>query len=198
MLITLQSDSDANANAFTNFFKEPVAIAPNSEISLVNMAYKFENSFTIDASNDEFTLDLGDGDEFTVALTNGNYTADGFLTELNAGLATALADEDYRIVRAFPTAFQKFAFVDSGKNQLKLTLDYAPEDWEISPVKPDADTDIIREETHLDQCSLTSEGAGIILNDNNTDAFNISFFNAGQSETVFNYLWGNAQGNGAI
>ncbi len=58
MLITLQSDSDANANAFTNFFKEPVAIAPNSEISLVNMAYKFENSFTIDASNDEFTLDV--------------------------------------------------------------------------------------------------------------------------------------------
>jgi len=197
MLITLQSDNDANANAFTNFFKEPVAIAPNSEIALVNMAYKFKNAFTIDASTDEFTLELGDSDAFTVALTQGNYTADGFLTELNDGLALALADEPYRTSRAFPQSFQKFAFVDSGKNQLKLTLDYAPVDWEVNPAKPEAETTIVREETHLEQCSLTSDGAGIILNDNNTDAFNISYFNAGQSETDFYYLWGAAQGNGA-
>lgn len=41
MLITLQSNSNADASQFVNFFKETVQIQPDSEIALVQVSYEF-------------------------------------------------------------------------------------------------------------------------------------------------------------
>ena len=43
MLITLQSNNDADASDFSNYFKETVQILPDSEVGFISLAYQFTN-----------------------------------------------------------------------------------------------------------------------------------------------------------
>jgi hypothetical protein len=101
MLITLQSSSDVDANDFTNFFKETVQIQPHSEIALVNVSYKYDNSIVISSgSNDGYSIELS-GEDLPVSIPAGSYAPADLVTALNSSLRSTLTTADYRIQQSY-------------------------------------------------------------------------------------------------
>lgn len=129
MLITLQSNSDSDANQFTNFFKEPIQIQPDSEVALVNFAYKFTDSFTVTAGNQDFNIIIG-GETITCSVATGSYTSETFLTALNTALTAGIATARYEVQQLFPTNHQKFTWATTKNEKLNLSLAYVPEAWD--------------------------------------------------------------------
>lgn len=198
MLITLQSNSDSDANQFTNFFKEPVQIQPNSEVALVSIAYKFENTIVIDATNDTFNIQLGT-ENLTVTVAQGNYNSDTFLAALNTALDTAIAAGAYRTQQAFPSGDSQFAWANGTKTQLKLALSYSPGNWDDDDglINDSYDGVTVRKEVFLDDPNMMdNDGDGIIIKvstaasnwSNNTGIAGLA------DGSVSNALWGTGAG----
>ena len=136
MLITLQSNSDADCNDFTNFFKETVMIEPKSEIALVNISYNFESGITLTALNNTFTVKLAKDVATVITIPIGDYSPESFLLAIQTALNTFLAARPYEIGKLF-----KISATADSKNILTIEFDYDPQEWEVDVVKKTATTD---------------------------------------------------------
>lgn len=110
MLITLKSNSDADAVQFQNHFQEGIIIQPHSEIALVSSSYDIGHTVAIKTGvNDTFEVQAdptGFGLAITVTLNAGTYTLPSLCTEiLRATNASA----------AYSAAFTATVFPSSGR-----------------------------------------------------------------------------------
>jgi hypothetical protein len=165
MLITLQSDSGGNANQFSNYFREPVQIQPGSEIALVAIAYVFENSIVVDATNDTFNIQLGTENLTVVVAQSATYTKATFLVALNVALNTALTTSAYRTQQAFPVTDNYFDWADATESSLKLILAYSPTDWDDDDglVKSVSGGVIRKGITLANPAMMSASGDGILI-----------------------------------
>ena len=135
MLITLQSNNNGDASDFVNYFKETVMIEPKSELSLVNISYKFENGITITTGvNDEFSVSLGQDNVLGVAVVPaGEYATDAdFATACETALHGLINTLPYWKTQAFPLSSQTFTVEGASTDRLKITLQYDPQEWDNS------------------------------------------------------------------
>lgn len=195
MLITLQSNSDSDASQFTNYFKQTVQIEPNSEIALVSICYKFENSIVVNSTNKVFTVQLGT-ELLTCTLIEGTYNdSDLFLGALNTALETAINASKYHTQLAFPTTDNFFTWTDAAKTKLKLTLAYSPNDWDLNSLVKKTAAGVVRQEIILDNAGMMSDdGDGIIIREStaaNDWSLNTTIAGEGAER---NCLWGTAFG----
>jgi len=85
MLITLKSNSDADATQFQNHFPEGIIIEPNSEIALVSSSYDIGHTIAIkEGVNDTFIVNVDplQANVNTVTLAAGTYTLPTLCTEI--------------------------------------------------------------------------------------------------------------------
>lgn len=132
MLITLQSNNDADASDFVNFFKETVMIEPKSELSLVNISYNFENGITVVAGvNDTFRVSLGTDNDFgTATVQAGEYATDAdFAAACETALHALIDTKEYWLRQAFPKVSQTFTITGASTDRLTITLQYDPQEW---------------------------------------------------------------------
>jgi hypothetical protein len=197
MLITLQSNSDSDASDFTNFFKETVQIPEHAEIALLGCSYKFTKSFTVTALNNTFTVRWGTSGNLQATIAEGEYTPDQFLSALNVALQDLIADPTlpYRIQLAFPANAQSWAFTDSNKARIKLTLTYTPDDWDGAFV--DKDSLVERQQITLtaDAMMANITPDGIVNKTSYSNNFIAQKFTSGNPDGTI--LWGHAEGNEA-
>lgn len=185
MLITLQSNSDADCNDFRNFFKETVMIEPKSEIALVNISYNFESGITLTALNNTFTVKLAKDVATVITIPIGDYTPASFLTAIQTALNTFLTARPYEIGKLF-----KISATADSKNVLTIEFDYDPQEWQVDVVKKTATTDrqaIILSNTN----AMSDSGDGIILQTSDTAGLNLATFESGSGGV--NYpIWATA------
>lgn len=195
MLITLQSNSDADASQFTNYFKQSVQIEPGSEIALVSLCYKFENSIVVNGTNNVFTVQLGT-QLLTCTVIAGTYaTSDLFLAALNTALTTAIDASKYHTQLAFPTTDNFFSWTDPEKTKLKLTLAYSPVDWDLDSLVKKTAAGVVRKQIDLDDAGMMSDdGDGIVVRVSTAaDDWSVNTTIAG-TDITRNCLWGTAFG----
>ena len=86
MLITLKSNSDADAVQFQNHFQEGIIIEPHSEIALVSSSYDIGHTVAIKTGvNDTFTVNadpIDFGTDIQVTLDAGTYTLPSLCAEI--------------------------------------------------------------------------------------------------------------------
>jgi len=196
MLITLQSNSDADASDFTNYFKQTVTIPANSEVALHNICYKFENSFVILVGvNDEYTIRFADDTvDITFTVVAGSYSPDEFIDALNASIVAGLATAPYKIRRLFPASGLVWAFTSSSKNQIKLTIVYDPQAWESLKVLNAPDTSVVRQQATLDAMDINLGGEGnIVASGVGGTGWGVRVFDSRDSLGVKHYLWGTSE-----
>ena len=185
MLITLQSNSDADASNFFNYFKETIVIKPNSELALVNCSYNYEGSITVNGSNNTFQVQLGKDALRTITLTIGSYTPQSFLQEITDSITTFFTATPYEIERAF-----RIEAVSDGSNVLTLNIDYSPEEWQVLPVEKSATTD--RTAIQLSDADMMSDdGVGIITQTDTLGGLDLRKWNSGTSGNLYP-IWGTA------
>lgn len=206
MLITLQSNSDSDASDFVNYFKETVMIEPKSELALVNVSYKFENGITVIAGvNDTFQVSIGvDNDPFTCTVAPGEYTtAQAFADACTLALTTGIDNlpaGDYWKQRLFKDASQEFSVVGATSDRIKMTIQYAPENWDEKLVAGALISAPTRQQ-------VAGNNVGIVPNFNQgilkritggvVDAYNVDNFASGYSSGFeresLNVMWATAR-----
>lgn len=201
MLITLQSNSDADASDFVNYFKETIMIEPKSELSLVNISYKFENGITIkEGVNDEFDVSLGQNNDLgTVTVAPGEYTTDAdFATACQAALHTHINSLTYWKKQAFPVASQTFVIDGAATDRLKITLQYDPQEWNNALVGT-ATSGAIRQQAFGSNVGILPDfNKGIIKRITggvNPGVYNTDNWNSGTTDTQVdtNVIWATAR-----
>jgi len=185
MLITLQSNSDADCNDFHNFFKETVMIEPKSEIALVNISYNFESGITLTALNNTFTVKLAKDVATVITIPIGDYSPASFLLAIQTALNTFLTARPYEIGKLF-----KISATADTKNVLSIEFDYDPQEWEVDVVKKTATTD--RQAIILSNANAMSDsGDGIIIQTSDVTGLNLATFQSG-SGAVDYPIWATA------
>lgn len=189
MLITLQSTSDNDANDFSNYFRETVDILPKSEVALVSMSYNFENSITIDATNQTFQLRVGTDTLTTVTIPIGSYSPGEFETAIQNSLDNYTSNLPYQ----YSVSFSDITIGNDGVSEkLVLTIRYDPSDWDSLLVDKGATAD--RAKIQLDDPDMMSAsglGDGIITQNNTIAGLNLRSWHAGDENNTFP-LWGHA------
>ena len=185
MLITLQSNSDSDANDFLNYFKETVIVKPDSEIALVNCSYNYEGGITVDGTNNTFQVKLAKDQLRTITLTAGTYTVAGFITEITSAITTFFGVVPYEIERAFRIE----ATADS-KGILTLDFQYTPEDWTFLTVEKTSTAD--RTAIVLKNADMMSDdGDGIINQTSSTGGLDLRSWNSGSGSDLYP-IWATA------
>lgn len=188
MLITLQSNSDADANDFSNFFRETVDIVPNSEVALVSLSYNFENSISIQTGvNDSFSLRVGNDQEVALVLNAGTYTPDTFLAAINGAILGYITTRPYE----YAQSFGQIAATSSAAGILTLTVNFAPNDW--TPLKIDKDGTADRVQVVLSNNDLmVNSSPGILTQLDATGGVTSRTWRAGVLAGQYP-LWGSAE-----
>ena len=156
MLVTIASNSDADASHFTNHFPEGLLVPKNATIGVVNCSYVLREGYTIQTGlNDTFQIKLGNMlDYITVTIAPGVYTTLKLLAvAVQAGIATAIGTQSVFIQACFPVAEQTATGDDEASN---LTLHFI---FDLASQEPDAFV--------LDQNAFAFDDANI-LGDNGT------------------------------
>ena len=192
MLITLQSNSDADANDFSNFFRETVDIVPNSEVALVSLSYNFENSISIQTGvNDSFSLRVGNDTPVTLELNAGTYTPDTFLAAINGAIVAYIDSRPYE----YAQSFGQIAATSSAAGILTLTVNFAPTDW--TPLKIDNDGNPRRVQVVLSNNDMMDNSSpGILTQLDATGGVTSRTWRAGVNAGEYP-LWGSAEDNTA-
>lgn len=185
MLITLQSNSDSDANDFYNHFKETVIVKPNSELALVNCSYNYEGGITVDGTNNTFQVKLAKDVLRTITLTPGTYTKQSFITELTTNFTTFFTQTPYEIERAF-----RIEATADTTGILTLDFQYAPDDWDVLPIEKTSTSD--RTAIVLKNADMMSDdGDGIINQTSATAGLDLRSWNSGSGTDLYP-IWGTA------
>lgn len=188
MLITLQSSSDVDANDFTNFFKETVQIQPHSEIALVNVSYKYDNSIVISSgSNDGYSIELS-GENLPISVSAGSHAPADLVTALNSSLSSTLTTADYRIQQSYASGSQVWSF-DSTSNKFKITLQYGLTTWDKSLVESNAS--ITRQSITYATGMMDTQANNGIIRKANVQGWPNDIFSSGYTDLTC--LWCSAQ-----
>lgn len=202
MLITLQSNSNADASDFVNYFKETVMIEPKSELSLVNISYKFENGITVRAGvNDTFDVSIGrDNDYTTCTITAGEYATDAdFATACFNALAVGIGTMDYWQQKAFKSSSQTFTVEGASTDRLKLTLQYDPENWGEQKVAGALITTAVRQQVYGNPAGVIPDfNQGLLKRTTGgvfPGAYNVDTWRSGYGDAVnqTNVMWATAR-----
>ena len=119
MLVTIASNSDADASHFTNHFPEGLIIPKNSSIGVVNCSYILREGYTIQTGvNDTFQIKLGNMiDYITCTIAPSNYSTLTLLAvAVQASIAAALGTQSVFIRECFPVAEQTVSADDESSN----------------------------------------------------------------------------------
>ena len=127
MLIEVRSSATAlnNTPSFIfNNFKDTMIIKPHSKIALASalITTNRTNPITIDSSNNDIKLTLGDESQFNLVIPVGDYTTTTLATAVLNAITTAITGAGYEIY--YPLANQSFTYQD--KVGFQVNIQYAP------------------------------------------------------------------------
>jgi len=201
MLITLQSNNNADASDFTNFFRETVMIEPKSELALVNISYKFENGITITTGvNDTFRVSIGTDNDFGVCtVPPGEYTTDiEFATACEVALHSFINTQTYWKKQAFPLVSQSFTLDGASTDRLKITLQYDPQEWNNALIATDGSVSLRQQAFGNNAGILPSQNKGIakrVTVETGAGVYNTDNWNSGTSSVRAdtNVIWATAR-----
>ena len=201
MLITLQSNNNADASDFTNYFRETGMIEPKSELALVNISYKFENGITITTGvNDTFRVSIGTDNDFGVAtVPPGEYATDAeFATACELALHGFINTQTYWKKQAFPLSSQSFTLDGASTDRLKITLQYDPQEWNSALIGTAASVSLRQQAFGNNAGILPSQNKGIakrVTVETGAGAYNTDNWNSGTGvdRANTNVIWATAR-----
>lgn len=129
MLITLKSNSDADATQFQNHFPEGIIIEPNSEIALVSSSYDIGHTIAIkEGVNDTFIVNVDplQANVNTVTLAAGTYTLPTLCTEILRATNASAAYSEVFTASVFPAAGRVVTEDHADAAKVKFEFTYSP------------------------------------------------------------------------
>jgi len=126
MLVTIASNSDADASQFVNFFPEGLIIPKNAKIGVVNASYVLHEGYIVDFSNNTFNLRLANMNAYApIVVPNGVYTTAALLAAaIQTALQNWIGTQSAIVQDAFPFAQQTVSANQQG-NEITIHLTYA-------------------------------------------------------------------------
>ena len=131
MLITLKSNSDADAVQFQNHFQEGIIIEPHSEIALVSSSYDIGHTVAIKTGvNDTFTVNadpIDFGTDIQVTLDAGTYTLPSLCAEILRATNASAAYTETFTATVFPSSGRLVSEDHADAAKIKFEFTYDPQ-----------------------------------------------------------------------